>query len=86
MKIVTIGRGNVAGGLARRWEQAGHNVAALGREGGDASDAGAFVVAVPSSSISDALGKVTGREGKIAIDAGNAFGDGTRPTSRSPTR
>ena len=31
------------------------------------------LVAVPSGSISEALGKVTGLEGKIAIDAANAF-------------
>jgi 8-hydroxy-5-deazaflavin:NADPH oxidoreductase len=30
-------------------------------------------VAVPSGSISDALGKVTGLDGKVAIDAANAF-------------
>ena len=40
MRITVIGRGNVGGGLARRWEQAGHEVTTLGREGGDASDAG----------------------------------------------
>jgi 8-hydroxy-5-deazaflavin:NADPH oxidoreductase len=74
MKITTIGRGNIGGGLARLWEQAGHDVTSLGREGGDASDADVILVAVPSSSISDALGKVTGIEGKIAIDANNAFG------------
>jgi hypothetical protein len=73
MKITTIGRGNIGGGLARLWEQAGHEVTTLGREGGDASDADVVLVAVPSGSISDALGKVTGLEGKIAIDANNAF-------------
>src|SRR6266542_70920 len=73
MKITTIGRGNIGGGLARLWEKAGHEVTALGREGGDASDADVVFVAVPSGSISEALGKVTGLEGKIAIDAANAF-------------
>jgi predicted dinucleotide-binding enzyme len=73
MKITTIGRGNIGGGLARLWEQAGHDVTTLGSEGGDASDADVVLVAVPSGSISDALGKVTGVEGKIAIDAANAF-------------
>jgi len=33
------------------------------------------LVAVPSGSISEALGKVTGLEGKPAIDATNAFGE-----------
>jgi predicted dinucleotide-binding enzyme len=39
MNITTNGRGNIGGGLARLREQAGHNVTALGRDGGDASDA-----------------------------------------------
>lgn len=73
MKITTIGRGNIGGGLARLWEQAGHEVTALGRDGGDASDADVVFVAVPSSSISDALSAVTGLDGKVAIDAANAF-------------
>jgi 8-hydroxy-5-deazaflavin:NADPH oxidoreductase len=73
MRITTIGRGNIGGGLARLWEAAGHTVTTLGRDGGDASDADAVLVAVPSDSISDALGKVTGLESKIAIDAANAF-------------
>jgi predicted dinucleotide-binding enzyme len=74
MNITTIGRGNIGGGLARLWEQAGHNVTPLGRDGGDASDADVVLVAVPSGSISDALTTVTGLEGKVAIDATNAFG------------
>src|SRR5207237_6908130 len=39
----------------------------------DASGADVVLVAVPSGSISEALGKVSGLEGKIAIDAANAF-------------
>jgi predicted dinucleotide-binding enzyme len=74
VKITTIGRGNIGGGLGRLWEQAGHDVTALGRDGGDASDADVVLVAVPSGSIGDALSKVTGLEGKVAIDATNAFG------------
>ncbi|HSB39900.1 MAG TPA: hypothetical protein VLD13_12495 [Gaiellaceae bacterium] len=73
MKITTIGKGNIGGGLARLWEQAGHDVTTLGREGGDASGADVVVVAVPSGSIADALGKVSGLEGKVAIDTANAF-------------
>ena len=73
MKITTIGRGNIGGGLARLWERAGHEVTTLGREGGDASEADVVLVAVPSGAIPEALGKVTGLEGKIAIDSGNAF-------------
>jgi predicted dinucleotide-binding enzyme len=74
MNITVIGKGNVGGGLARLWEQAGHQVTALGRDGGDASGADVIVVAVPSGSIAEALGKVGGIEGKTAIDATNAFG------------
>ena len=73
MKITTVGRGNIGGGLARRWERAGHQVTMLGQEGGDASDADVVLVAVPSGSISNALTKVAGLEGKIAIDTANAF-------------
>ena len=73
MKITVIGRGKVGGGLAGRWEQAGHTVRRLGREGGDASDADAILVAVPSRQTADALGNVSGLEGKIAVDATNAF-------------
>ncbi len=73
MNITTIGKGNIGGGLARLWEHAGHNVTTVGREGGDASGAEVVLVAVPSGSISEALAKVTGLEGKVAIDAANAF-------------
>ena len=73
MNITTIGKGNIGGGLGRLWEQAGHNVTMLGHEGGDASDADVVLVAVPGGSASDALSRVRGFEGKIAIDAENAF-------------
>ncbi len=73
MNITTIGKGNIGGGLASLWEKAGHTVTTLGRDGGDASGADVVLVAVPSGSISEALGKVSGLEGKIAIDATNAF-------------
>jgi predicted dinucleotide-binding enzyme len=74
MKITTIGKGNVGGGLAALWRTAGHEVTEIGRDGGDASDADVVLVAVPSGEIANALGKVTGLEGKVAIDATNAFG------------
>jgi predicted dinucleotide-binding enzyme len=73
MKITTIGKGNIGGGLAGLWEKAGHDVTTLGHEGGDVSDAEVVLVAVPSGSLGEALGKVSGLEGKIAIDATNAF-------------
>ena len=74
MKITVVGRGNVGGGLAGLWRQAGHEVTGLGRDGGDASDADVVVVAVPSGQTADALGKVTGLQGQVTIDAMNAFG------------
>ncbi len=73
MKIVTIGRGTIGGGLANLWRAAGHEVEELGRDGGDASDADVVLVAVPGAQISDALAKVTGLEGKITIDATNTM-------------
>jgi predicted dinucleotide-binding enzyme len=73
MKITTIGKGNIGGGLARLWERAGHDVTTLGREGGDASGADVVLVAVPGGAASDALAKVTGLEEKIAIDTENSF-------------
>jgi 8-hydroxy-5-deazaflavin:NADPH oxidoreductase len=74
MKITTIGKGNIGGGLGARWRKAGHEVTELGQKGGDASDADAVLVAVPSKAIDDALAKVAGVEGKVVIDATNAFG------------
>jgi hypothetical protein len=74
MKITVIGRGNVGGGLARRWRDAGHEVEEIGRDGGDAAAADVLLVAVPSPEIANALGQVTGADGKVTIDATNAFG------------
>jgi 8-hydroxy-5-deazaflavin:NADPH oxidoreductase len=78
MKIAVIGRGNVGGGLAKRWRSAGHDVTEIGKDGGDVSGADAVLVAVPSGAIEDALRKVEGIEGKIALDATNFF-QGERP-------
>jgi hypothetical protein len=74
MNITVIGRGHVGDGLAQRWEKAGHRVTRIGRDGGDASDADVILVAVPSGQISGALRQVKGLQGKIAIDATNAYG------------
>jgi len=74
MKIATIGKGNIGGGLGNFWEKAGHEVKRLGKEGGDVSDADVVLVAVPGGAIADALDKVTGLEGKTAIDATNLIG------------
>lgn len=73
MDIAVIGRGRVGGGLGDRWVAAGHRVRRFGREGGDASDSDAVVIAVPSDQISDALRKVHGLSGKITLDATNAY-------------
>ena len=72
MKITVLGRGNVGGGLARLWRDAGHEVQELGRDGGDASEADVLLVAVPGPEIASALGGVTGIQGKVTIDATNA--------------
>ncbi len=74
MKIGVIGRGNVGGGLAALWEQAGHEVTRIGRDGGDLSEADAVVLAMPGAAVSDALEKVSGLEGKTTIDATNLIG------------
>jgi 8-hydroxy-5-deazaflavin:NADPH oxidoreductase len=76
MKIAVVGRGNVGGGLADRWERAGHSVTRIGKDGGDVSDADAVLIAVPGGAIADALDKVHGLEGKTVIDATNLFGAG----------
>jgi predicted dinucleotide-binding enzyme len=78
VRIVTLGRGSVGGGLAEIWRRAGHEVTELGREGGDASGADALLLAVPGTSIAEALANVTGLDGVPVIDATNAIG-GTRP-------
>jgi len=73
MNITTIGKGNIGGGLGRRWQKAGHQVTTLGREGGDASGADVVLLAAPGASIAEALGAVSGLEGKVVIDATNIF-------------
>ncbi len=74
MRIAAIGKGKIGGGLANLWERAGHQVARIGREGGDVSDAEVVLVAVPGGAIAEALDKVRGIEGKTAIDATNLVG------------
>jgi predicted dinucleotide-binding enzyme len=83
MKIATIGRGSVGGGLADLWEQAGHEVTRLGKEGGDVSEADAVLVAVPGGAIEAALDNVRGLEGKTVIDATNLFGADRPPGFQS---
>ena len=74
MKIAVVGRGNVGGGLADRWEKAGHDVTRIGKDGGDVSDAEAVLVAVPGGAVADALENLQGIEGKTVIDATNLIG------------
>lgn len=75
MRIVVIGRGHVGGGLARLWTGSGHQVSALGRDGGDAAGADVVVVAVGAAQIPEALGAVTGLSGQPTIDACNIYTD-----------
>jgi 8-hydroxy-5-deazaflavin:NADPH oxidoreductase len=79
MKIAVVGRGNVGGGLADRWEKAGHSVTRIGKDGGDVSDAEAVLFAVPGGAIAAAVENVKGLEGKTVIDATNLF-DAEPPT------
>lgn len=74
MKIAVVGKGNVGGGLADRWERAGHDVTRIGKDGGDVSDADAVLVAVPGGAVADAIESVNGWEGKTVIDATNLVG------------
>jgi 8-hydroxy-5-deazaflavin:NADPH oxidoreductase len=74
MKIAVIGKGNVGGGLGDLWEKAGHDVARLGKDGGDVSDADVVLVAVPGAAVADALEIVQGLTGKTVIDATNLIG------------
>ncbi len=78
MRVRTIGRGNVGGGLGELWRKAGHEVVEMGREGGDASGSDAVLLAVPQTAIADALASVSGLNGVPVIDAINAV-RGPRP-------
>jgi predicted dinucleotide-binding enzyme len=74
MKVTTIGRGNVGGGLGKLWQAAGHEVVEIGREGGDASGSDAALLAVPTGAIGEAIQSVSGLDGVPVIDATNVFG------------
>jgi hypothetical protein len=74
MKISVVGRGNVGGGLADRWEAAGHEVTRIGKDGGDVSGAEAVLLAVPGGAVAEAFDSVEGWQGKTVIDATNRFG------------
>lgn len=74
MHITVVGKGHVGGGLARRWAASGHDVITYGREGGDATGADVVVIAIPGDAIAEGLGRVTGLDGQLTIDATNKFG------------
>src|SRR3954468_6800149 len=74
MKVAVVGKGNVGGGLADRWESAGHEVTRIGKDGGDVSDADAVLIAVPGGSLADVFETVSGWDGKTVIDATNLVG------------
>src|SRR3954468_9925176 len=74
MKVAVVGKGNVGGGLAGRWESAGHEVTRIGKDGGDVSDAEAVLIAVPGGSLADVFDTVSGWDGKTVIDATNLIG------------
>jgi 8-hydroxy-5-deazaflavin:NADPH oxidoreductase len=74
VKIAVVGKGNVGGGLADRWEKAGHDVQRIGRDGGDVSDADAVLLAIPGPGVAGAFDTVAGLEGKTIIDATNLVG------------
>src|SRR5919109_2791633 len=78
MKIATIGRGNVGGGLAELWRKAGHEVTEIGHDGGDVSGSDGVLLAVPSGEIADALQSVTGLDRIPVVDATNLL-RGERP-------
>jgi predicted dinucleotide-binding enzyme len=74
VRIAVVGRGNVGGGLGDKWEQAGHEVTRIGRDGGDVSESDAVLMAVPGGAVAEALESVSGWEGKTVIDATNLIG------------
>jgi 8-hydroxy-5-deazaflavin:NADPH oxidoreductase len=73
MKIATIGRGNIGGGLAKRWRATGHDVTEFGSDGGNATGSDAVLVAIPSNAIENAFTRVAGIDDAVVIDATNAF-------------
>jgi predicted dinucleotide-binding enzyme len=83
MKTAVVGRGNLGGGLADFWEDAGHQVTRIGRDGADASDADAVLLAVPGEAVADALDGLRGIEGKTFIDPTNLLG--VSPTGGFPS-
>jgi 8-hydroxy-5-deazaflavin:NADPH oxidoreductase len=84
VKVTTIGRGNIGGGLSELWRRAGHDVVEIGREGGDAAGSDVALLAVPQAAIADALGSVGGLDGVPVIDAINVVRGGRPDGFQSP--
>jgi 8-hydroxy-5-deazaflavin:NADPH oxidoreductase len=78
MRIGIIGSGRVGSALAASWRKQGHDVAVSTRETvAEASAAGDVVVlALPASSVSDALSHAGSLSGKVVIDATNNLSGG----------
>lgn len=74
MRVAVVGKGNVGGGLADLWENAGHDVTRIGTDGGDVSGAEVVLFALPGGAVADAFDTVNGLEGKTVIDATNLIG------------
>jgi 8-hydroxy-5-deazaflavin:NADPH oxidoreductase len=74
MKVAVLGRGSVGGGLADRWERAGHDVTRIGKGGGDVADGDAVLLAVPGRAVAEAFAAVSGWDGKTVVDATNLVG------------
>jgi predicted dinucleotide-binding enzyme len=75
VRVAVVGRGRVGGGLGDLWEQAGHEVSRIGRDGGDVSGADAVLMAVPGDAVAEAFETVAGWGGKTVIDATNLVGN-----------
>ena len=73
MKIGVLGGGRVGTGLARFWEQAGHEVQVSSRD--TVAETAAFgdvvLLAVPAGAAAEVLAAVGALEGKVLIDATN---------------
>ena len=80
MKIGVIGGGNVGSGLARFWQEAGHEVQVSTRD--TVAETAAFgdvvVLAVPAGAVDDALGSAGSLDGKVLIDATNDLSERPR--------
>lgn len=83
MKITVLGTGKVGGGLGRRWQDAGHDVAYPGRDHAAAAaavrDADAVLLAVPTAAATELVASLAiNLNGRILIDATNDVEGTTR--------